>query len=171
MASKYKPRPDSITAQVWAVLKELHVVTPKQVGERTGITAMQATGALRELYKRGKLLRSKTFGTHGMYSYSLKNAPALLKSSNVAASPERPADNVDLSILRAEIEALRQWKADAIAKHPDLAPVDPLLLKAREVLAVVLRASKDENNADLANEGYWDNSLTIKSLLEVLREG
>ena len=30
-------------------------------------------------------------------------------------------------------QPLEQWKADAIARYPDLAPVDPLLVKAREI--------------------------------------
>jgi predicted transcriptional regulator len=41
--------------------------------------------------------------------------------------------------LSAQIAELEAWKADAIKKHPDLAETDPLLLKAREIVAGLLR--------------------------------
>ena len=41
----------------------------------------------------------------------------------------------DLTALEAEIDALEAWMADAIKRYPDLGPVDPLLVKAREIAA------------------------------------
>lgn len=73
----------------------------------------------------------------------------------------------DIREMQAEIEALEQWRADAIAKHPDLAPVDPDLLRAREIAAA---AMGDEAIADIRG-GDADHSPLVQAVLTAIKAG
>lgn len=73
----------------------------------------------------------------------------------------------DLRELQAEVDALEQWKADAIAKHPDLAPVDPDLLRAREIAA----AAMGDTAAGDIRGGEADHSPLVQAVLMAIRAG
>lgn len=79
-----------------------------------------------------------------------------------------PTDAVDVAALQAEIEALEQWKADAIAKHPDLAPIDPDLLRAREIAAA---AMGDEAAAGDIMRGWDDHTPLVQAVLTAIKAG
>lgn len=78
-----------------------------------------------------------------------------------------PTDAVDVAALQAEIETLKQWQADAIAKHPDLAPVDPDLLRAREIAA----AAMGDTAAGDIRGGEADHSPLVQAVLMAIRAG
>jgi predicted transcriptional regulator len=73
----------------------------------------------------------------------------------------------DLIEMARAIEALERWKADAIAKHRDLAPVDPDLLRAREIAAA---AMGDEAACDIRG-GDADHSPLVQAVLTALKAG
>lgn len=79
-----------------------------------------------------------------------------------------PTDAVDVAALQAEIETLKQWQADAIAKHPDLAPIDPDLLRAREIAAAALG---DGPSADLIRGGGCDDIPLVQAVLTAVKAG
>ena len=84
--------------------------------------------------------------------------------------PEDVCDNEEFASgeeLEFEIEQLRAWKAAAIERHPDLAPVDPYLKRAREILVTVV----DQSDATDIMRGDWDDEYSIKSIIRALKEG
>ena len=78
-----------------------------------------------------------------------------------------PTDAIDVAALQSEIETLKQWQADAIAKHPDLAPVDPDLLRAREIAA----AAVSDGRADDILRGWDDDTPLVQAVLTAIKAG
>lgn len=77
---------------------------------------------------------------------------------------------VDVAEMEAEIDALEAWKADAIARYPDLGLVDPLLVKAREIAArggwMVGSFGADVNIAN----GEFDSHPIVQAIYATLQE-
>ena len=81
--------------------------------------------------------------------------------------PERtlklvPRDNP----LQAELDELRAWKADAIARYPDLG-VDPIVLEAREIVAGLV----DEKLAADVRSGRKDGCPIMLATIQGLSRG
>jgi hypothetical protein len=77
------------------------------------------------------------------------------------------AQNADLS---AQITELQAWKADAIKKHPELASPDPLLLKAREIVAEVQRDKmQDPSTLGRLLAGEYDSGSAVQAALLALK--
>lgn len=72
--------------------------------------------------------------------------------------------------LSAQIAELQAWKATAIEKHPDLAETDPLLLKAREIVAGVHRdRGAPQETLDRLLGGQMDEGPTVQAALLALQ--
>jgi len=73
---------------------------------------------------------------------------------------------IDISAAALEeLEDLRAWKAAAIEKHQDLAPVDPYLKRARALI---------NSEAMKTGEYYYDeqaDGLVIRAIIRALKEG
>jgi hypothetical protein len=78
----------------------------------------------------------------------------------------------DLAEMEAEIDALEAWKADAIKRYPDLGPVDPLLVKAREI--AVRGGWMDWPDAGITEttitNGDFDNHPIVQAIYTTLQE-
>jgi len=74
--------------------------------------------------------------------------------------------NQIINNLKVEITSLEYRWADAIAKYPDLAPVDPYLKRAREILA-------DECGLEAysVDAGDWDETSYTRAIIRALKEG
>lgn len=72
--------------------------------------------------------------------------------------------------LQDKVDELYAWKLDALAKHPDLTPVDPLLAQARKAAADAFRAVNDPEYADQIEEGVRDSHVAVRAALSVLQE-
>lgn len=86
------------------------------------------------------------------------------------ALPKCQPSSALLDHLRTEIETLKAWKADAIARYPDLA-VDPLLLKARQIVAKTVRSKGDAGSEAVYQQvmsGARDESVAVLATLEAL---
>lgn len=98
----------------------------------------------------------------------ISNGAPVPKPRKVSAPPSSAL----VDHLRAEVETLKAWRAEAIARYPDLA-VDPLLLKARQIVA---KAIKDKNEGGWADayqqviSGQRDNSVAIVATLAALEQ-
>lgn len=92
--------------------------------------------------------------------------PNSVENSYTEAQILRSGEAV-LGRTNAELIELRQWKADAIARYPDLA-VDPLVLKARRIVAQTLRDSGDANMAEVVERGTMDHKPLMKVALAAL---
>jgi hypothetical protein len=72
--------------------------------------------------------------------------------------------------LSAQIAELQAWKADAIKKHPELASPDPLLLKAREIVAEVQRDKmQDPSTLGRLLAGGYDSGSAVQAALLALK--
>ncbi len=67
-----------------------------------------------------------------------------------------------------ELKTLRRWKADAIARFPELG-VDPLILRARKQVASILRDEGSEAKAALVERGELDDGETMRIVLSIMR--
>lgn len=89
-----------------------------------------------------------------------------LSAKKAEAVAELLSDQVfEIDRLRKEVAGLRQWKADAIAKYPDL-DVDPLLLKARQIVADLY--PNEDIKRDVLDGGH-DAHSSVKGTLAALR--
>lgn len=77
-----------------------------------------------------------------------------------ARKRKRPTDS--------ELIELRRWKHDAIARFPELG-VDPIVLKARQQVAEILRKEGAEAKAALVERGELDDGETMRIVLSILR--
>lgn len=68
--------------------------------------------------------------------------------------------------LLVENQSLLQWKADAIARYPDLA-VDPVVLKARQMVAAEIGDS-DKASRDAVLAGQRDGTLQMRVAVKLL---
>ena len=120
-----------------------------------------ATGSKREEGPSGRIT------THKAYSVKYKK-PTKELAPNV--NPHVDLLNDLVKTLKAERDALEEWKQAAILRYPDL-DVDPLVLKARELLAA---QAKEDGNVLLIDDilkGNKDNSTAIRTVVKLLGEG
>jgi len=120
-----------------------------------------ATGSKREEGPSGRIT------THKAYSVRYKK-PTKELAPNV--NPHVDLLNDLIKALKAERDALEEWKQAAILRYPDL-DVDPLVLKARELLAA---QAKEDGNVLLIDDilkGNKDNSTAIRTVVKLLGEG
>jgi len=119
-----------------------------------------ATGSKREEGPSGRIT------THKAYSVKYKK-PTKELAPNV--NPHVDLLNDLIKALRAERDGLEEWKQAAILRYPDL-EVDPLLLKARELLAA--QAKEDGNDALVADilKGNKDGTIALRTIAKLLGE-
>lgn len=70
--------------------------------------------------------------------------------------------------LEDEVAALRTWKQEALLRYPDLA-VDPLILKARKIVADLLNKQGDIPRAKSVTAGQQDTTLIVRATFEALQ--
>ncbi len=120
-----------------------------------------ATGSKREEGPSGRIT------THRAYSVKYQK-PTKELAPNV--NPHVDLLNDLIKALRAERDELEEWKQAAILRYPSL-DVDPLLLKARELLAA--QAKEDGNDALVADilKGNKDGTIALRAIVKLLGEG
>ena len=168
MATKVQaaPRENTNRREVYDYVAAHPGSTSVDVSYALDMTHNEVSGPLSQLYAEGKLERQKVPGSYGKYAYFIPDRERPVERI-VVTEPPRPNGSEDA--LRRQCEELEQWKADAIAKHPDLAPVDPILLKARELAAETLRAGGFDTDADDTLNGRQDSSLLVGALVKALQ--
>lgn len=183
MATK-APRQNTIRRRIYDYITANPGKTGAEVGNALGISQQDASGPLSQLYGAGKLERQKVPGTYGKYAYFIPDRERSTQPE-IRYITREPVGDAHYNTMKHEYRALeavrdrlevevvelRQWKADAIVKHPDLAPVDPLLLKARELAAEALRENGADLSATNALAGELDNATLVKAVLKALSGG
>lgn len=185
MATK-APRPNTTRRAIYDYIKDHPGKTGVEVGNALGISQQDASGPLSHLYAAGKLERQKVPGAYGKYAYFVPDRERatqpeiryitrepdhnewFLKLKKEAATYEAARDRLEIEVVE-----LRQWKAEAIAKYPDLVPppVDPLLLKARQIAAEVLRESSGLGPVvETVLAGDMDDAPAVKAALLALTQ-
>lgn len=69
--------------------------------------------------------------------------------------------------MYAELTELKAWKADAIARYPDLG-VEPLILKARKIVANIYHAKMDTARKEDALKGRLDKTPIMEATVAAL---
>lgn len=90
--------------------------------------------------------------------------------AGVAEAPAVDAWRERAVALQDKVDELYAWKLDALAKHPDLVPVDPLLARARKAVADAFRAVNAPEHAADTEQGLHDDYIAVRAALSVLQE-
>lgn len=133
------------------------------------------TARLQMLYLEGVVLRekvpnpiSKGKGLKSVFSYKLnpnpKPVPPVQPMRNTTPSTAGLTARIDE--LTNTIKELKAWKANAIARYPDL-DVDPIVLEARNIVASELDGS-DSILADQVRRGLKDSILPMRVTIAAL---
>lgn len=156
----------TVTDTILAYIKANPGCTSNDICAATGMLMQTATAALTDIAASGRVSRQKK-GRSFHYIIAKQAAPA----------PAPVADDgwkQRARELQAKVDELYAWKQDAIAKHPDLQPVDPLVVQARKVVADLYRAKPDadaatDNLARFIEEGHYDGLVEVKAAVAALR--
>lgn len=187
MATKSQalPRENTNRRAVYDYLFKNPGKTSTEVSEGLNLSHSEVSGPLSQLYAEGKLERQKVPNSFGKHAYFIPDRERPVTTKVVTKFlPAEPVGDRRYNEMRSEYNALeavrdrlevevvelRQWKADAIAKHPDLVPVDPLLLKARELATETLRAAALDVAADGTANGLHDEGVLVQAVLKALQE-
>ena len=129
-----------------------------------GIGDQQAASGLSYLHDLGRLTRQRK---GRCYVYILAERADDTPRLYIKADDELQAryDNLqaDFNALQELHDELLRWKANAIAKHPDL---DPLLIEARKIVAATV---SDPETQRKAYRGELDNTIAVQAVLMTLR--
>lgn len=74
-----------------------------------------------------------------------------------------------LATAQAAIAELERWKADAIARFPDLG-VDPAVVRARQHLAAMFRSDGDTIKAEQVLSGNMDRTPIMRSAVSLIEQ-
>ena len=160
-----KPRIDTFTHQVLDWVRNHPGATSHDIAPAFGALQSSTSATLTQLSLRGLLRRQKIPHSNGTYAYFIAegNTPAKAEDEGVIE-----ALALEVAQLTRQVEELEAWKAAAITAHPDLVPVDPLLLRAREIVAAHFKAEHPEVSENVLS-GKWDNTDTVTVALAGLK--
>lgn len=102
-----------------------------------------------------------------VYTLSANPTPNVVAMKRKA--PSEAALHMQVRGLKEQIAQLEAWKAKAIAEYPNLA-VEPIVLKARKLVAAELRASGDMALAQHVEAGDKDTTLMMRVAIKALEE-
>lgn len=102
--------------------------------------------------------------------YSLNPNPVPVAPKRKLKSPTPVGYETQIAELKAQLAELEEWKANAIGRFPDLA-VDPLVLRARKLVAEEFVASGDNAMADQVRRGLKDGTPMMRVTVRALEEG
>lgn len=160
-----KPRIATFTRDVWEYVQGHPGATSHEITAMFGAVPSSVSATLTQLSQRGIVRRQKIPNSNGTYAYFIAEG-----STPVKAEDESVIEALALEVtqLTRQVEELEAWKAAAITAHPDLVPVDPLLLRAREIVAAHFKAEHPEVSENVLS-GKWDNSDTVTVALAGLK--
>jgi hypothetical protein len=127
-----------------------------------------ATGSKREEGPSGRIT------THKAYSVKYKK-PTKELAPNVNPHVDLLNDLIktlkaENDALKVENDALEEWKQGALRRYPSL-DVDPLVLRAREILAAQAKEDGHTLLIDDLLKGNKDNSVAVRTVVKLLGEG
>jgi hypothetical protein len=173
-SNTYKVQTNTIQSEVFEVMKnhrnktsrELHEFLPHLTLQNVSaaVNALKVKGLVAITDHRQETSDAGNTTTHRCYSVDLGK---IKKSTPPSAQPDLFGQLI--KTLEAEVAELERWKEDALLRYPDLA-ADPLLLRARALLAVEAKEDGNERIADELLAGKRDNAFSVRALVKVLGE-
>lgn len=162
-------------------VKALPGITSPEIVELTGMKRQEVTHHLAVMTAEGLLERVTKMrtpngksGRRTMFAYSISQNPFPQPTVVVKPKVKAPTENVEaalrarISDLSAKLAEAEQWREDAIRRYPDLA-VDPLVLKARKIVADIYRNKLDTTRESDAMAGRLDKSPIMEVALAALQ--
>lgn len=133
--------------------------TSRDIGQAFGYPETCASSTLVVMHQKGLVTRKRA----GRYfQYTLADAP-------------KPAEaGTELETLKARLAELEKWREETLTSHPELAPkppVEPIVLKAREIVARINREEGHTTFADGALAGDHDMDIEMLIALACLGDG
>lgn len=166
----------TIQSEIEEVVREMGPVTAQEVIQLMPHAARQQVYAgLNSLEAKGIISSEKIpnpnahkggLTTISRYSYGGKPREAKPRKVKV---PTNQAQVINAADYRAKIAELEAWKADAIARFPDLA-VDPDTIRARKIVHKMLIDSGDRNLAADVLAGKKDETMLVRACVAALSE-
>jgi hypothetical protein len=171
---KYFSR-DAARKAILSVLTDFPGATTREIVDLLGNIKLDvATQLVHQLYTKGYIVQNGTkpyVGTNGKAykakTYAVSDTPGVPKAKKPANKDTTDSDV--MATLKARVLELESWKFDAIVRHPDLA-ADPIVLKARKLVADEVRASGDGILADRISMGSKDDGLLMRVTIKALEE-
>ena len=160
----------------YAVLEHIRQnpgVTSLNITADLNIPQGTSTSALCSLVERGLVDRQKIPNSNGTYAYFIAQRSSEAKPTSTIEDCNAYIATLEhrLTMLEQEVAELEAWKAAAITAHPDLVPVNPLLVKAREICAEEALAVGNHEGAEAYRKGALDDRALVKIALKGLQEG
>lgn len=126
------------------------------------------------LYKIGVLTRGSTqtkanSGRNTVHTYAVNPDPRI-KPVVTQRKQQVPSDAgyaAQVAELKAKVAQLEQWRAEALERFPDLA-TDPIVLKARQLVAATLRENGDSALANDVLAGRKDGIVPVRVAIAAL---
>lgn len=167
-----------IAAQIIEVVKEMPGLTTSEISSLMPHANKSTVGYyMHRLAKQGIIYevgKKSSGGGSGrrrnvaVYAFSDNPQPVAVPVKRKA--PTEAALHIHIKELKAQIAELETWKADALSRYPDLA-VDPVVLRARKLVADEVRAGGDKALAEQILAGRKDDTLMVRVTVKALEEG
>lgn len=162
----------TIQSEVEEVVREMGPVTAQEVIQLMPHASRQQVYArLNTLEGRGKISSEKVpdpkDDRRKVNRYSYGGEPRA--KAHKRKVPTNQAQVINAADYRAKIAELEAWKADAIARFPDLA-VDPDTIRARKIVHKMLIDSGDRNLAADVLAGKKDETMLVRACVAALSE-
>jgi DNA-binding PadR family transcriptional regulator len=175
---KYNPiKNKTIRMDILEIIKSFPNITSTEIAEFIPtvkrVTIMSALSNLRDegvVEVTGVKTTKNDVRTYNLNTYALatgaeKTAPAPTPAAAVTESTA--ALHAQIHSLKAALYELELWKQEAVARYPDLT-VDPIVLKARRLVANEVRDSGDHNLADRILSGMKDDGLMMRVTIKAM---
>jgi len=163
----------SIQSEVEEIVREMGPVTALEVIElMPHVTRQQVYSRLNSLEVEGRVSSEKVpdpkDDRRKVNRYTIGGTPR--PKAHKRKVPTNQTQVVNTAGYREKIAELEAWKADAIARFPELA-VDPDVLKARKIVHKMLMEGGDRNLAADVIAGKKDETMLVRACVAALGEG
>lgn len=160
----------SITEEIYEIIREIPGSTSAEIVTlMPHVNKQSIYSRVNMAHTQGHIRREKVDGSYRFYMVEGQPVPVVKarKRPKILDAYNHAQNQAKVDSLNAQIAELQAWKADAIARFPVLG-VDPAVLRARDIVAKVLRERNDGASAKEVQEGRRDGSAVIAAVLAAL---
>lgn len=154
--------PDSTLGDVCALMPHVSYSAVSST-----ISYLKKTGVV-EVSGRKSIMRSNG-APNRVSTYRLSTNPTPNVVRMKRKEPTEAGLRMQVKQLQEQIAELVAWKQEAIARFPDLA-VDPVILRARELVSAEVKAGGDNALAEAVLAGRKDDTLMMRVTIKALEE-
>lgn len=145
-----------------------HVAAMDPCPSKSASPDRSVSSALNCVWRQGKVQRVKQ-GREFCYWPGCSKSGVTVKPENRELRSGPEISGPEIEALQKRLAELEAWREEAIAKHPELAPVDPVLIEAREIGAEICRNNGSTRMATEVLAGDHDEGLAMRAIAEAIR--